>query len=97
MLLVVALLIYLLAVILTFIFAYRNGIRKWSALILGLIVGFVVLNIAISPNVVLTAYDGSFLPLLYLIIEILTPLIIIIYVVVMILNDNCSCSDIQDY
>jgi hypothetical protein len=90
MLLIIALLLYLLIVLAVFIIAYRSGIRKWSALVLALIVAFIFLTLFFAPQKVLSEFDGSFLPLLYLFILLVTPLIIIIYCVIKILNDNCS-------
>jgi xanthine/uracil permease len=84
-------LIYLIIVISVFLIAYRSGIRKWSAIVLGLIIGWIVLNVCCSPQKILTEFDGSFLPLLYIVIEIATPIIVIIYCVIRILMDTCDC------
>jgi hypothetical protein len=91
MLLCTALLIYLLIVICVFFISYRSGIRKWSSLVLGLIIGWIILTICCPPQKILTDYDGSFLPLLYCVIVIATPLIVIIYCIIRILMDTCDC------
>lgn len=93
MLLVVALFLYLLVVILTFLIAYISGIKKWSAIILGLLIGFLFLNIFNPPTKMLADYDGSFLPILYLIIEIGTPIVLLIYIFVIALSDRCYACD----
>jgi hypothetical protein len=95
MLLIVALLLYLLVVILTFSIAYSSGIRKWSALVLGLIVGWILLNLFCSPQKILTEFDGSFLPLLYIIIELGTLIVILFYCIIMVMNDTCICNHID--
>jgi hypothetical protein len=91
MLLITALFLYLLVVIATFLIAYRSGIRKWSALVLGLIVGWIILIVCCSPQKTLAEFDGSSQPILYMIIAIFTPLIVIIYCVICILMDTCEC------
>lgn len=91
MLLIIALLIYLLVVILVFLISYFSGIRKWSALVLGLIIGFIVLLLISAPQKILTEFDGSFLPLLYLAIILLTPVVILFYCLVRIVNDRLCC------
>lgn len=91
MLLISALLLYLLVVIIVFAIVYYSGIRKWSALVLGLIIGWIILLFMCPPQKILTEFDGSFLPLLYLIVILATPIIILVYCIIMIANDNCYC------
>jgi hypothetical protein len=95
MLLIVALLLYLLVVILTFSIAYSSGIRKWSALVLGLIIGWILLNLFCSPQKILTEFDGSFLPLLYIVIELGTLIVILVYCIIRIISDTCGCNHVD--
>lgn len=88
MLLVIALLIYLLVVICAFLILYRNGIRKWSALIFSIVVGWIALNIIIPPHKSFQEFDNSFLPGIYLLVELGTLPVIIVYVLIICLHDK---------
>lgn len=88
MLLIISLLIYILVVICSFLIAYRKGIKKWSALILAILIGWIVLNIIIPPHKCLQEFDNSFLPAIYLIIELLTIPILMIYIIITCINDR---------
>jgi len=88
MLLIIALLVYLLIVICSFLILYRNGVRKWSALVFGILVGWIVLNIIIPPHRSLQEFDNSFIPGIYLLIEIGTIPILIVYVLIICWNDK---------
>jgi hypothetical protein len=88
MLLIIALLIYLLVVICAFLIAYRNGIKKWSALILAILIGWIVLNIITPPHKSLQEFDNSIIPGLYIIIELVTIPVIMVYVIIICLRDK---------
>ena len=89
MLLIIALLLYLLVVVCSFLIVYRYyGIKKWNALIFSLLVGWLVLNIIIPPPKSLQEFDNSIIPGLYLIIELLTIPILMIYVVIQVFRDK---------
>lgn len=88
MLLIIALLVYLLVLICSFLILYRNGIKKWSALILAILIGWIALNIIIPPHKSLQEFDNSFLPGIYLIIEIGTIPVLMVYVIVTCLKDK---------
>jgi hypothetical protein len=89
MLLIISLFLYLLITVIAFLLFYRSGVKKWSALILGLILGFLFLVFFCPPQKMLSEYDGSFLPLLYILIVCITPFIILIYAFVMGVGDKC--------
>jgi len=78
----IALLIWLIIVILTFIFARYFRIRFWGALVLALIVGGIVLGIITPINNIATIFASKDLKTsLYGLIMFLTPLIVLIYAI----------------
>lgn len=77
-----ALIIWLIVVILVFILARNFRIRFWSALVLALIVGAIVLGIITPVNNLITSLTNrGFTTSLYALIMFLTPLIVLIYAV----------------
>ena len=87
--LIIAILIYMLVVIVSFLIVYRwYGIRKWSSLIIALLAGWIFLNIIIPPHKSLQEFDNSFLPGIYLLIELLTIPVVLIYTIVVAFRDK---------
>lgn len=83
-----ALLIWLIVVILVFILARSFRIRFWSALLLALIIGAIILGI-ITPvnNLIASLTNRSLATTIYALIMFLTPLIVLIYVVAKAVTD----------
>ena len=81
-----ALLIYLIVSIFIFAILIHIRIKIWSALILTLLIGQILLNILISPSQVTpwspNGESISSSTAIYIMIQILTPLVVIIYVFV---------------
>ena len=81
-----ALLIYLIFVIFVFGIFIHIRIRIWSAIILTLLLGQILLNILCSPaNLTPWSPDGESLTsasALYIVIQILTPVLVLLYVFV---------------
>jgi hypothetical protein len=87
-----ALLVYLIACIFIFaIFIYLR-IRVWSALVMTLLLGQILLNILCSPsNIAPWSPTGESITsstAIYIVIQIITPIIAIIYIFVMCWNDR---------
>ena len=91
---------FIVLIILIFVF-YKYGIYIWSSIILSIIFSFLILNIlkplsAIDPDV-----DIGSTYILYIIIQVLTPIIVFIYAILMAFNDTIAeintCSLNNDY
>jgi len=87
-----ALLVYLIVVIFIFAIFIRLRIRIWSALVLTLLIGQILLNIICSPSSITPwSPNGETITsatALYIVIQIVTPLIVLIYVFVHCWNDR---------
>ncbi len=87
-----ALLVYLIVVIFIFAIFIRLRIRIWSALVLTLLIGQILLNIICSPSSITPwSPNGESVTsstALYIVIQIVTPLIVLIYVFVHCWNDR---------
>lgn len=82
-----ALFVYLVIVIFFIFFLIKVCLRTVSAIILALLIGWVILNI-IKPPSKLNDFNGNESSIaLYAVIEIVTPIILLIYVIV------AACSD----
>lgn len=87
-----ALLVYLIVVIFIFAIFIRLRIRIWSALVLTLLIGQILLNIICSPSSIMpwspNGESVTSATALYIVIQIVTPLIVLIYVFVHCWNDR---------
>jgi hypothetical protein len=87
-----ALLVYLLVCIFVFAILFNLRIRVWSALVLTLLIGQILLNILCSPaNISPWSPDGESLTssaAIYIAIQLITPIIAIIYIFAMGWNDR---------
>jgi hypothetical protein len=90
-----ALLIYLIITIFIFAILIHIRIKIWSALVLTLLVGQILLNILISPSQITpwspNGESISSSTAIYIMIQIITPLIVIIYVLVKCWHDRMNC------
>jgi drug/metabolite transporter (DMT)-like permease len=82
-----ALIIWLIVVIIIYFIAKKNRVRTWSALILSLLVGGIVLALLRPPNSNMRIDSDNITSTLYALIMFLTPLLIIIYAVTMAVRD----------
>lgn len=89
--------IYMIVVVITTMLLNRVGIKTRSAVILGLIAGQTILNILVPPTNLnpwgsaeptFNSYSA-----IYLVIQLLTPVIVIIYSVYIGLHDSVNCSN----
>lgn len=89
-----ALLIYLIITIFSFAILIHIRIRIWSALVLTLLIGQILLNILISPSQITpwspNGESISSSTAIYIMIQIITPLIVIIYVLVKCWHDRIN-------
>jgi ABC-type transport system involved in cytochrome c biogenesis permease component len=87
-----ALLIYLIITVFIFAILIHIRIKIWSALVLTLLVGQILLNILISPSQITpwspNGESISSSTAIYIMIQIITPLIVIIYVLVKCWHDR---------
>lgn len=81
-----ALLIYLIVCIFVFAILIHIRIKIWSALVLTLLIGQILLNVICSPaNITPWSPNGESLTsasAIYIVIQIVTPIVVIIYVFV---------------
>ena len=95
-----ALLIYLIFIIFVFAILVHIRIKLWSALILTLLLGQILLNIICSPSqIVPWSPNGESITsssALYIMIQILTPVIVIIYIFIMCWNDRIIYTNPND-
>jgi hypothetical protein len=82
-----ALLVYLIISIFLFAVFIHIHIRVWSALVLTLLLGQILLNILCSPsNIAPWSPDGESITssaAIYIVIQIITPIIVLIYIFIM--------------
>jgi hypothetical protein len=87
-----ALLVYLIVIIFIFAIFIHIRIQIWSALVLTLLLGQILLNVLISPSQITPwSPNGESITsatAVYIMIQILTPIIVIIYVFVNCWNDR---------
>lgn len=87
-----ALLIYLIVSIFVFAIFIYIRIKVWSAIVLTLLVGQIFLNILCSPsNITPWSPDGESITsstAIYIVIQIVTPIIAILYIFIMGWNDR---------
>ena len=87
-----ALLVYLIVAIFLFAIFIYIRIRVWSALVLTLLIGQILLNILCSPaNISPWSPDGESITssaAIYIVIQIITPVIVLIYVFVVCWHDR---------
>ena len=87
-----ALLVYLIVCIFLFAIFINLRIRIWSALVLTLLIGQIILNILCSPaNISPWSPDGESLTssaAIYIAIQLITPVIAIVYIFAMGWNDR---------
>ena len=87
-----ALLIYLIITVFIFAILIHIRIKIWSALVLTLLIGQILLNILISPSQITpwspNGESISSSTAIYIMIQIITPLIVIIYVLVKCWHDR---------
>ena len=89
----IALIIYLIAVLITFFLAKNAGIQTWSAFILALVVGAILLAILAPFSIADTfvasgAVQAASSTLLYLFVGVITTILILIYVIQKALQDR---------
>lgn len=89
--LVVALYAYLVTVLIILIFLWWARIRSWSALILALISGFILLNILLPPCEAHCYVDCGSAYALYIFIQFATVAFVFIYAALMALQDRIPC------
>lgn len=89
-----ALLVYAIIVIFVFAIFIHLRIKVWSALVLTLLIGQILLNILCPPsNITPWSPDGEAITsstAVYVIIQLGTPLIVLVYVFVMCWHDRIS-------
>lgn len=84
----ISLILYVVVVILTFLLARSAGIRVWSAIILALIVGQIILALIKPFGTIEGFLTGNTLSSLYVLIMAITPILVIIYVFTKALTDR---------
>lgn len=89
--LVVALYAYLVTVLIVLIFLWWARIRSWSALILALISGFILLNILLPPCEAHCYVDCGSAYALYIFIQFATIAFVFVYAALMALQDRLPC------
>lgn len=83
-----ALFIFFLVVILVFLFARMINIRVFSALILALLIGYLIL-ITLRPwNTVEGFVEGNFNALIYLLISVIVPILLVLYIILKVFQDR---------
>lgn len=87
-----AILVYLIVSIFVFAILIHIRIKVWSALVLTLLIGQILLNILCSPaNISPWSPDGESITssaAIYLVIQLITPIIVLLYVILMCWNDR---------
>ena len=87
-----ALLVYLILCIFIFAIFIYIRIKVWSALVLTLLIGQIFLNILCSPsNITPWSPDGESITsstAIYIVIQVVTPIIAILYILIMGWNDR---------
>lgn len=87
-----ALLVYLILCIFIFAIFIYIRIKVWSALVLTLLIGQIFLNVLCSPsNITPWSPDGESITsstAIYIVIQIVTPIIAILYILIMGWNDR---------
>ena len=94
-----ALIVYIVIVIFVFAILIHMRIKPWSALIITLLVGQILLNILCPPSQVSPLSSGSEIisssAAIYIVIQIVTPLLAILYIFVMGWNDRYMMVPLQ--
>jgi hypothetical protein len=91
--LIYSLIIYFIVLIVLCLGLIRNGIRTWSSIILSLLITQIALNLLCPPSTLdlwgeNSNEDPGSGPAIYLVIQLVSPLIIILYVILMAWNDH---------
>lgn len=82
------LLIYVGSWVLSLLIFLRLGIGGVSSIVLALVVGFIILNVVLPPSKITFMDENDSLAILYYLIEIATPLIILIYAIIIAWHDR---------
>lgn len=82
------LIIYLIITIALVILFIRLRIRTYSAITLGLLVGQVILNFLAPPTNVSPFSESNSVTALYFLVQIATPVYLIVYILIMAINDK---------
>lgn len=83
-----ALMVYLLIWVVALLVFLWIGIQGISSIILALIVGFLVINIIFPPSKISLFQENNSEAVLYYLIEIVTPLLIAIYAIIIAWHDR---------
>ena len=83
-----ALYVYLIVVIVLILVLCRNGIRPWSAVLIGLVTGQVLLLAMAPPSNLDDGTDSGSAYALYMLIQLATPIIVYIYAFVNAVRDQ---------
>jgi hypothetical protein len=93
--LVYSVIIYFIVVIVLCVVFIRNGIKPWSSIILSLLISQILLNLLCPPSTLdpwgdNAIDDSGSAPAIYLVIQLVSPILIIVYVALMSWNDRES-------
>lgn len=83
-----ALIVYLVITIALVILLIRLRIRTYSAIAIGLLVGQVLLNFLAPPTTVSPFSESDSVTALYFLVQIATPVFLIVYILIMGINDK---------
>ncbi len=83
-----ALMIYLLVWVISLLVFLSIGIHGISAIILALIIGFIVINVIFPPSKISVFQESNSEAMIYYLVEIVTPLIIFIYTIIVAWHDR---------
>ncbi len=86
--LVLILVIYLILLVVIIFALFKSGIKIWSSIILGLVICQIILNILKPPSSIDLDEESGSNYAFYILIQIFTPIIVYIYVIVMTANDK---------
>ena len=91
--LIYSLIIYFIILIVLCLGFIRNGIRTWSSIVLSLLVTQIVLNLVCPPSTLdlwgdNSNEDAGSGPAIYLVIQLVSPIIVVVYVILMTWNDR---------
>lgn len=80
--------IYLIIVFVIIVILCRYGYRPWSAIIIAILVGFVLLNVLTPPSEIQSDQESGSVYAAYMLIQILTLIVVIIYAFVTAIKDK---------
>ena len=92
--LVYILYIYIILVLMIIFISCKYAINPFSAFIIGLIVGFIFINITYPPNYVNPEKENGSVYSLYILIQLATFIIVLIYSLIMAFYD-VKCCDVK--